>query len=93
MNQELGVCSGSTAEVLFDSIQPIESYQNLDVNSWIQESLTDSEWSTSGNWYKWDGLVTNSTIARLTHQISISNHLSDVVHGVVPTYQQPIIKP
>ena len=78
-NQELGVCSGSTAEIVVRFNQPIESYGNLDVNSWIWGGLTDSEWSTSGNWYKWDGfkwLKQISAVPDLTSNLYIKSHLT-----------------
>ena len=78
-SQELGVCSGSSAEIVVRFNQPIESYQNLDVNSWIWGGLTDSEWSTSDNWYKWDGfkwLKQISTVPDVTSNLYIKSHLT-----------------
>ncbi len=78
-NQELGVCSGSSAEIVVRFNQPIESYENLDVNSWIWGGLTDTEWSTSGNWYKWDGfkwLKQTSAVPDLTSNLYIKSHLA-----------------
>ena len=68
-----------SAEIVVRFNQPIESYENLDVNSWIWGGLTDSEWSTSGNWYKWDGfkwLKQTSTVPDLTSNLYIKSHLT-----------------
>ena len=51
----------------------------MDVNSWIWGGLTDSEWSTSDNWYKWDGfkwLKQISTVPDVTSNLYIKSHLT-----------------
>ena len=52
--ENAGVCAGSTDDVLVKFNHPVESI-NEDTDTWIWGGLTDSDWTTSSNWYKWDG--------------------------------------
>lgn len=81
-NQEQGVCSGSTAEILVQFNQPVESYEDLDPNSWMWGGLSNSEWNTSENWYKWDGfkwLKQSSLVPDNSSNLYIMSHLNSDV--------------
>jgi len=49
-----GVCAGSTDNILVKFNQPVESITQ-DTDTWIWGGLTDTDWTASSNWYKWDG--------------------------------------
>ena len=81
-NQEQGVCSGSTAEIVVRFNQPVESYDNLNVDSWIWGGLSNAEWNTSENWYKWDGskwLKQSSLVPDNSSNLYIMSHLNSDV--------------
>lgn len=50
-----GVCAGSTDNVIVKFNQPVESISK-DTDTWIWGGLTDTDWTTPSNWYKWGGL-------------------------------------
>ena len=78
-NQEVGACIGSTAEIVVQFNQPIESYEDLDNNSWIWGGLSNSEWGTAENWYKWDGfkwLRQTSSSPDISSNLYILSHLN-----------------
>ena len=52
--QGAGGCTGSTDDVIVKFNVPIESISE-DTETYIWGGLTDTEWTTSSNWYKWDG--------------------------------------
>ena len=53
--QTTGACSGSTCLITAKFNQPQESISGLDTDTWIWGGLTDAEFGTPANWYKWDG--------------------------------------
>ena len=78
-NQEVGACSGSAAEIVVQFNQPIESYEDLDNNSWIWGGLSNTEWGTAENWYKWDGfkwLRQTTSSPDITSNLYILSHLN-----------------
>ena len=81
-NQEVGACSGSSAEIVVQFNQPIESYEDLDNNSWIWGGLSNTEWGTAENWYKWDGFKWDRQISSspdISSNLYILSHLNSDV--------------
>jgi len=52
--QGAGGCIGSTDDVVVKFNVPVESFSQ-DTDTYIWGGLTDTEWTTASNWYKWDG--------------------------------------
>ncbi len=53
--ENTGACSGYTDQIVIAFNQPDTTFSNADENTYLWSGLTDTEWSTGANWYKWDG--------------------------------------
>ncbi|MDG1735527.1 MAG: GEVED domain-containing protein, partial [Crocinitomicaceae bacterium] len=61
--ENTGVCSGITDQIIISFNQPVDidnaviSIAGADSDTYLWGGLSDADWSTGSNWYKWNGIL------------------------------------
>ena len=58
-----GICSGASDQVVISFNQPVDdanevvSIAGADTDTYLWGGVSDADWSTGSNWYKWNGIL------------------------------------
>lgn len=85
--QSNGLCAGNSDEVVIRFNQPA-SIDNADTDSYLWGGLSDNDWSTGSNWYKWDGMMWS---AQNQAPNAITSKIFTVEEGTCISSLSPII--